>query len=973
MRNTYLQPTKPSVFANSFLLFIGLLTSFLGVGQGEVILTTASVSPWTVPCGVTEITVSLWGGGGGGGDGAKGTGGCSTDAGGGGGGGGAYTNVTIPVSPGDPFVFSVGAGGAAAVNGGQTTFGAHAADGGRAGTSAVGGCSPGTGGAGGLNVFPGDSGQNGSVTSSGAGGAAYFGGAGGLAVTTIVSGNNGGFPGGGGSGGYSSGGGGAGSGGNGGNGQIVIQWSQISAGVSVNLPSCQNFIEMDADAPLSGTGTWSVTPSAGVNFNSGVNNPNASVTNLTLNTTYTFTWTISDAGCTSSSDQIFVTASLPEANAGFNQSLCSGSYTMDANMPETGFTGTWLVVSGAVTIAPGDENNPNATINSTLAPGACAVLRWTVSGACSNFDDVTICNPTNCQTDPCGAEPIPINGCNGSGTLTGATVTQNPGEPGCGYNTYYQADNRIDIWYTATTDANGNLNLNLTGGSYINAAIYTGTCNDLSLFSCHGWNTASTLNIQETNLPPNTVVYIRVWRGLANAGDPVTICQTASTNLGTIQPGDNTTCTGTFYDSGGSGSNYGNNELSVWTICPDTPGSYVSVTFTFMDTEQPFDQLTIIDGDDASDPVLIVAVPNFSTGSQTFTSSHESGCLTFIFRSDQTITRQGWLASVSCVPDAAENTYPNVCNEQNCLGGCMRTLCGNPSSVPFTGNGFGIQELNENNNGCMDTGERCANWFFINPSSPGTLTMDMYVNNGQNQDFAIWEGYAPSLACPSITGEQPILCNIAPATNLGTGFNSSYSGFNTAYEDDLVITQQQIDDGIYFIMMVQTFSNGNSCPQPTVDITFGGTAGLSCENPILPPSTLDVSLLEFNAVNKGRANYTYWLTSSERNNDFFTVQYSEDGYRWEDIAFIKGAGNSTQVNSYSFNHYDYAKGINYYRLKQTDYDGTTETFDIVSVDNRSDRYVIRTVNTLGQEVNDNFKGIIIDQYSDGSSEKRYNY
>lgn len=972
MRNTYLQPTKPSVFANSFLLFFGLLTSFFGVGQTTVTINTPGAGSWVVPCGVSEIQVQLWGAGGAGG------GSTGPNSSGGGGGSGCYGFFTIPVTEGASISYTVGAGGAGVTggtgqDGGSTVFGPHTVGGGFGGVfntfTPGNGCSTGP-----VNGNPGIAGTS---SIGGSGGAAPNGGAGGTGTTTIT-GGSGDSPGGGGGGSYGKSGSTNGTGGAGGNGQIIIFYeAPFPAGLGQALATCETSTTLNALAlPAGYAGTWSVSPAGPVIDLPSANN--SSVSNLALNEIYTFTWTVTSdpaGGCPAVTDQVTVVTQSMEVDAGFDQNFCQTDFIMNANTPASG-SGQWSFVSGAGLANITDPLSPTTTVTG-LAEGNCVVLRWTITdGLCVGSDDVNICRPAagaSCNDDPCAAFSIPLNGCHNTGTLTGATVTEEPGEPGCGYNTYYTANNRIDIWYTATTDANGNLNLNLTGGNYINAAIYTGTCNDLSLFSCHGWNTATTLSIQETNLPPNTVVYIRVWRGLANAGDPVTICQTASTNLGTIQPGDNTTCTGTFYDSGGSGSNYGNNELSVWTICPDPPGSYVSVTFTFMDTEQPFDQLTIIDGDDASDPVLIVAVPNFTTGSQTFTSSHESGCLTFIFRSDQTITRQGWLASVSCVPVAAENTYPNVCNEQNCLGGCMRTLCGNPASVPFTGNGFGIQELNENNNGCMDTGERCANWFFINPSSPGTLTMDMYVNNGQNQDFALWEGYAPSLACPSITGEQPILCNIAPASNLGTGFNSSWSGFNTAYEDDLVITNQQILDGIYFIMMVQTFSNGNSCPQPTVDITFGGTAGLSCENPILPPSTLDVSLLEFNAVNKGRANYTYWLTSSERNNDFFTVQYSEDGYRWEDIAFIKGAGNSTQVNSYSFNHYDYAKGINYYRLKQTDYDGTTETFDIVSVDNRSDRYVIRTVNTLGQEVNDNFKGIIIDQYSDGSSEKRYNY
>ena len=70
---------------------------------------------YTVPAGVTRITVQLWGGGGGGGT----AGGSDAGA---GGGGGAYTRATFDVSPGQQFAVEVGAGGAAGAAGQQTRF-----------------------------------------------------------------------------------------------------------------------------------------------------------------------------------------------------------------------------------------------------------------------------------------------------------------------------------------------------------------------------------------------------------------------------------------------------------------------------------------------------------------------------------------------------------------------------------------------------------------------------------------------------------------------------------------------------------------------------------------------------------------------------------------------------------------------------------------------------------------------------------
>ncbi len=52
------------------------------------------------------------------------------------------------------------------------------------------------------------------------------------------------------------------------------------------------------------------------------------------------------------------------------------------------------------------------------------------------------------------------------------------------------------------------------------------------------------------------------------------------------------------------------------------------------------------------------------------------------------------------------------------------------------------------------------------------------------------------------------------------------------------------------------------------------------------------------------------------------------------------------------------------------YDGTTETFNIISIDNRNNKYLVKMINIMGQEVDDNYTGIVIYQYSDGTFEKK---
>ncbi len=74
-----------------------------------------------------------------------------------------------------------------------------------------------------------------------------------------------------------------------------------------------------------------------------------------------------------------------------------------------------------------------------------------------------------------------------------------------------------------------------------------------------------------------------------------------------------------------------------------------------------------------------------------------------------------------------------------------------------------------------------------------------------------------------------------------------------------------------------------------------------------------------------------WETAMERNNDFFTIERSYDGQLFEVIATIKGAGNSDIPLAYSYVDEAPGSGYIYYRLKQTDYDGQFEYFNVEQV------------------------------------------
>ncbi|HLG35896.1 MAG TPA: T9SS type A sorting domain-containing protein [Bacteroidia bacterium] len=96
---------------------------------------------------------------------------------------------------------------------------------------------------------------------------------------------------------------------------------------------------------------------------------------------------------------------------------------------------------------------------------------------------------------------------------------------------------------------------------------------------------------------------------------------------------------------------------------------------------------------------------------------------------------------------------------------------------------------------------------------------------------------------------------------------------------------------------------------------------------------LPVELISFTGENKNSINHLHWSTASEINNDYFIVERSADGIDFENIGTVDGHGNSNQPLNYFFDDVQPASGINYYRLKQIDYDGKFEYSKIIAVRN----------------------------------------
>ncbi len=104
---------------------------------------------------------------------------------------------------------------------------------------------------------------------------------------------------------------------------------------------------------------------------------------------------------------------------------------------------------------------------------------------------------------------------------------------------------------------------------------------------------------------------------------------------------------------------------------------------------------------------------------------------------------------------------------------------------------------------------------------------------------------------------------------------------------------------------------------------------------------LPIELLSFTAnYNSSNKVNLKWITASETNNDFFTIERSKDGVFFNELNVVDGAGNSTGTLNYSTIDNEPLQGLSYYRLKQTDFNGENSYSTIVSVEKNQNGFEI---------------------------------
>jgi gliding motility-associated-like protein len=206
----------------------------------------------------------------------------------------------------------------------------------------------------------------------------------------------------------------------------------------VDQTICIDTATISANTPIIGTGVWTVIAGAGTVVNP--TSPTTGVTGL-LTSVNTFVWTISNGTCAASSDTITINVDplTSAANAGPDQTICTTTSTLAANIPAIGI-GSWTVIAGTAIVT--NPANPASAVTGlssglntfvwSISNGTCATRRDTV-----NINVDAIPTTANAGTDQsiCSATSATLNANTptvGTGTWTviagtgAVTITNNP-------------------------------------------------------------------------------------------------------------------------------------------------------------------------------------------------------------------------------------------------------------------------------------------------------------------------------------------------------------------------------------------------------------------------------------------------------------------------------------------------------------------------------------------------------------------
>ena len=516
---------------------------------------------------------------------------------------------------------------------------------------------------------------------------------------------------------------------------------------------------------------------------------------------------------------------------------------------------------------------------------------------------------------------LTVNGSCGSGTLIANTLQAGVSSTNiCGSG---QNISSREGWYAfIATSANAQVTVDALDRN-VAIQVFSGTCAALTEIGCANAVTVAGPQVETVNLTGLTTgvtYYVRVSNITANNLTLNSVCITSPS-----PPLNDNPCSAQGLSGGGACVYHTyTNAFATATVGPPAPacGGYSGGDVWFTATVPGSGNLTID------------TQTGFMTDGSMAVYSGSCGALTLI-ACDADNSANGLMPSISLTGQTPGATiyiriWENGNNQNGTFGICAfdpttpTTNCsgalGVCNTAAFAGNagGFGTQELTAANRGCLSTNEHQTTWFGFSPALPGVIQLEIAPTVGAvDYDFAIWGPYPPGSGCP-VTG-APLRCSYSSITGptgllSGSGDLTEPAGGNS-YVESITITAAQV--GMIYYLVVDNYT-ANTTP-------FNLNWNLSPFNMLDCTPPLPVELGLFNGETMTSINHVYWTTLSETNCAYFMIEKSNDGINYSEMERVSGHGNSNSPIEYNvFDNSPYE--MTYYRLKQFDYDGSSEVY-----------------------------------------------
>jgi hypothetical protein len=218
----------------------------------------------------------------------------------------------------------------------------------------------------------------------------------------------------------------------------------------------------------------------------------------------------------------------------------------------------------------------------------------------------------------------------------------------------------------------------------------------------------------------------------------------------------------------------------------------------------------------------------------------------------------------------------------------------------------------------------------VTVANGGTLNVGNIAAPVTDNDLLIYNSGSVTIAVGATLNVDDDVINASgsPPTAAGIGtlvINGALNAGDNLTLNNTTTNSSLTSSGTGSITVAGSFSDGE-CPYAS-GYTFCNCAGggVTCS------AVLPVELVSFDAMQNGNTIQLNWITATEISNHYFTLQRLTPSDSFEDVSIVPGHGTSLEQKTYQALDSNPTEGLNYYRLKQTDFDGATEYFDLISV------------------------------------------